>query len=91
MAISDLGAVAELQQRVESASGSGSSTYTVTFADAFYATPEVVISPSNMATGDFFTLSSVSRTGFTVAFKNSSNAAVTRSYAYTATGYGKEI
>ena len=91
MAISDLGAVAELQQRVESASDSGSSTYTVTFVDAFYATPEVVISPSNMATGDFFTLSSVSRTGFTVAFKNSSNAAVTRSYAYTATGYGKEI
>jgi predicted phage tail protein len=91
MAISDLGAVAELQQRVESDSDSGSSTYTVTFADAFYATPEVVISPSNMATGDFFTLSSVSRTGFTVAFKNSSNAAVTRSYAYTATGYGKEI
>jgi predicted phage tail protein len=91
MAISDLGAVAELQQRVESGSDSGSSTYTVTFADAFYATPEVVISPSNMATGDFFTLSSVSRTGFTVAFKNSSNAAVTRSYAYTATGYGKEI
>jgi hypothetical protein len=33
----------------------------------------------------------VSRTGFTVAFKYSSNAAVTRSYAYTATGYGKEI
>jgi hypothetical protein len=91
MAISNLGAVAELQQRVESGSGSGSSSYTVTFADAFYAIPEVVISPSNMATGDFFTLSSVSRTGFTVAFKNSSNAAVTRSYAYTATGYGKEI
>jgi predicted phage tail protein len=91
MAISELGAVAELQQRMESGSDSGSSTYTVTFADAFYATPEVVISPSNMATGDFFTLSSVSRTGFTVAFKNSSNAAVTRSYAYTATGYGKEI
>jgi predicted phage tail protein len=91
MAISDLGAVAELQQRVESGSDSGDDTYVVTFVDAFYATPEVVISPSNMATGDFFTLSSVSRTGFTVAFKNSSNAAVTRSYAYTATGYGKEI
>ena len=91
MAISNLGAVAELQQRVESDSDSGDDTYVVTFVDAFYATPEVVISPSNMATGDFFTLSSVSRTGFTVAFKNSSNAAVTRSYAYTATGYGKEI
>ena len=91
LVISELGATAELQQRTETASSSGSSTYTVTYADAFYAAPDVTISPSNMATGDFFTLTSVTRTGFTVAFKDSTNTAVTRSFTYTAVGYGREI
>ena len=91
LVISELGATAELQQRTETASSSGSSTYNVVYADAFYAAPDVTISPSNMATGDFYTLTSVTRTGFTVAFKNSANAAVTRSFTYTAVGYGREI
>ena len=91
LVISELGATAELQQRTETASNTGSSTYTVTYADAFYAAPDVTISPSNMATGDFFTLTSVTRTGFTVAFSNSASAAVTRSFTYTAVGYGREI
>ena len=91
MVITELGATAELQQRTESGSGSGSSTYNITFASAFYAAPEVTISPSNMATGDYFTVSSVTRTGFTVAFVNSAGVAVTRSFSYTAVGYGKQI
>jgi hypothetical protein len=91
LVISELGATAELQQRTETASNTGSSTYTVTYADAFYAAPDVTISPANMATGDFFTLTSVTRTGFTVAFSNSASAAVTRSFTYTAVGYGREI
>ena len=91
LVISELGATAELQQRTATASLSDSSTYTVTYAAAFYAIPDVTISPSNMATGDFFTLTAVTRTGFTVAFKNSASAAVTRSFAYTAVGYGRQI
>jgi predicted phage tail protein len=91
LVISELGATAELQQRTETASSSGSSTYTVTYADAFYAAPDVTISPANMATGDFFTLTSVTRTGFTVVFSDSASAAVTRSFTYTAVGYGREI
>lgn len=91
LVISELGAVAELQQRVESGGDSGSDTYTVTFVDAFYQTPEIIISPSNMATGDYYTVSSTSRSGFTVEFKDSSNSAVNRSFAYSATGYGKEV
>jgi hypothetical protein len=91
LAISDLGATAELQQRVESGNRTGANTYTVTFAQAFYQTPNIVISPSNMATGDYYTVTSTSRTGFTVNFYNSANAGVTRSCDYTATGYGREI
>jgi predicted phage tail protein len=91
MVISELGAVAELQQRVESGARSGSSSYTVTYDSAFYQAPNVAISPSNMATGDYFTVTSQTRTGFTVSFFNSSNAAVTRACTYTATGFGREI
>jgi hypothetical protein len=91
LAIPELGATAELQQRVESGNRTGANTYTVTFAQAFYQTPNIVISPSNMATGDYYTVTSTSRTGFTVNFYNSANAGVTRSCDYTATGYGREI
>jgi hypothetical protein len=94
LVISELGATAELQQRTETASLSGSSTYTVLFATTgsnFKEPPDVNISPSNMATGDFFALTSVTRTGFTVAFSDSASAAVTRSFTYTAVGYGREI
>jgi hypothetical protein len=91
MVITQLGATAELQQRIESGSGAGSSTYNITFADPFYAAPQVSVSPSNLATGDYFTVSSVTRTGFTVVFTNSAGAAVTRSFSYTAVGYGKEV
>jgi hypothetical protein len=44
-----------------------------------------------MGTGDFFTVSSQTRTGFTVSFFNSSSAAVTRACTYTAPGFGREI
>ena len=91
LVVSELGATAELQQRSESGSGTGNSTYTVTFADAFYQAPEVGITASNMATGDYFTVTSVSRTGFTVTFKDSADAAVNRDYIYTAVGYGREV
>lgn len=90
LAISELGATAELQQRVESGSKTGANNYTVTFAEAFYQTPNIVISPSNMATGDYYTVTAASRTGFTVNFYNSANAGVTRNCDYTATGYGRE-
>jgi hypothetical protein len=59
MVIGELGATAELQQRTETASLSGSSTYTVLFATTgsnFKEPPDVNISPSNMQTGDFYTL-----------------------------------
>jgi predicted phage tail protein len=89
--VSELGAIAELQQRIESGSDSGDDTYNIVFASAFYQSPEIAITASNMTTGDYFTITSVTRTGFTVAFKDSSNAAVVRSFSYTATGYGREI
>ena len=79
---------------------SGTSAKAVTFANAFFtgtstlggansALPTIGITPQNMATGDYFELSSISRTGFTVTFKNSSDAIVNRNFDYMATGFGK--
>ena len=101
--VDELGYVAELQQRTEQSSttiASGTSAKAVTFTNAFFtgtstlggansALPTIGITPQNMATGDYFELSSISRTGFTVTFKNSSDAIVDRNFDYMATGFGK--
>jgi hypothetical protein len=91
--IDELGAELELQQRTEQSAtiNSGAGAYAVTFADAFYQAPNVGITAYNLATGDFFAVTSVTRTGFTVEFKNSAGTAVDRQFTYTANGYGKEI
>jgi len=51
--------------------------------------PSVNISPQNMATGDYFVLSNISGTGFTVHFKDSNGANISRDFTYTAAGFGK--
>ena len=72
----------------------------MTFTDAFFtgtstlggvdsALPTIGITPQNLASGDYFELSSISRTGFTVTFKDSSDAIVDRNFDYMATGFGK--
>ena len=42
-----------------------------------------------MASGDYFEVSGISGTGFTVHFKNSSNASIDRNFTYPAGGLGK--
>ena len=68
----------------------GSNPKVVTFDKAFYQTPKIGITASNMATGDYYVISSETRQGFSITFFNSSNAAIDRSFAYNANGYGAE-
>jgi hypothetical protein len=91
--VNELGAVVELQQRAERSIQltSGVGAYVATFTNAFYDVPAVSITPLNMATGDYFTLSSVTATGFQVAFFNSGGSPVSRQFTYTAVGYGRRI
>ena len=42
-----------------------------------------------MPSGAFFVLSNISGTGFTVVFKNSSNAVIDVKFTFQALGYGK--
>jgi len=91
--IEELGAAMELQQRTEQSATltSGAGTYTVTFTNAFYEAPSVGVTGFNMATGDYFTISSVTRAGFQVTFRNSAGSAVSRQFTYTAIGFGRQI
>ena len=96
------GYTATLPSRTEQSSviASGAGAKVVTFTSPFFVgtsglgnlnnfLPSVNISPQNMATGDFFELSNISGTGFTVHFKNSSNASIDRNFTYSAVGFGK--
>jgi hypothetical protein len=91
--IDELGAELELQQRTETSGSitSGASTYSVTFANAFYQAPAVGVTAYNMATGDYYAVTSQSRTGFSITFYDSGANVISRDFSYTATGYGKEV
>ena len=98
-----LGYTATMHRRTEQAPAtiaSGAGAKAVTFQHPFFSgtaalgganssLPSVGITAQNMGSGDFFEISSVSRTGFTVHFKNSSNNSVDRNFTYQAVGFGK--
>jgi predicted phage tail protein len=100
--LQQLGYVATLKSRTEQSAviASGSAAKNVTFTNAFFVgtsglgnlnnfLPAVAINPQNMATGDYFEVTNISGTGFTVHFKNSSNASINRNFTFTAVGFGK--
>jgi len=90
--VDELGYKILFDNRTESASVTtgGSNPKVVTFDKAFYQTPKIGITASNMATGDYYVISSESRTGFSITFFNSSNAAIDRTFSYHANGFGAE-
>lgn len=91
--IDELGVEMELQLRTEQSAvlTSGAGAYAATFPDAFYQAPNIGITANNMATGDFFLITAVTRFGFMVEFRNSAGTSVSRQFSYTAIGYGKEV
>ena len=79
-----------LEKRLESGEDveSGAGAKAITYSNAFYASPAVGIAAQNMATGDYYTISSKTKTGFTITFYNSSAAAQDRTFDYVSKGYG---
>ena len=51
--------------------------------------PSISIAPEDMPSGAFFLLSAISGAGFTIVFKNSSNAVIDVKFTFQALGYGK--
>ena len=99
-----LGYTASLQRRTEQGNltASGAGAKNITFQHPFFVgtssllgansnLPSVGINAQNMVSGDYFELSNVSATGFTVHFKNSSNASIDRNFTYQAVGFGKGV
>ena len=102
MNLQQAGYTATMQSRTEQSSviASGAGAKAVTFTAPFFVgtsalgnlnsfLPAVSISAQNMGSGDYFELTNVSGTGFTVHFKNSSNASIDRNFTYSAVGFGK--
>jgi len=69
-------------------SSSGADT-TITYTNKFAGTPVIGIAAFNMATGDYYTLTSSTATGFAISFYNSGGTRVVRNFDWTSTGYGK--
>ena len=91
-AISVLSATIDMPDRTVAVADTSSTTASggkaITFSPAFKELQGLGISASNLATGDFYELSSKSATGFTIKFKNSSGSVVDRSFDFVAKGYG---
>ena len=58
----------------------------ITYDTPFYTTPDLTVTPINMATGDYMTISSETKDGFGINFYNSSAVSQTRTYNYIARG-----
>ena len=102
--VSELGVDAFLQARTEQSTtliASGAGAKNVVFAAPFFTgtsaiggstsayPPSIGITAQNMASGDFFEVTNITGSGFTITFKNSSNTAVDRNFSYSAVGYGR--
>ena len=101
--LSQLGYTATLNRRVETVNSviaSGTATKAVTFTNKFFtgfsgtdvaadaAKPTIGIVIENAQSGDFFSLSNISSSGFSIDIKNGSSF-VDRNFKYTAVGFGR--
>ena len=97
IAVRRLGVVVELQPRTESITEpitTGSGPLQVDFSAGFYRPPSVFITQSNInrEDGDFFEVSNITRTGFQVVFKNTTNdSSQARSFVWGASGFGNQV
>ena len=66
---------------------SGTGTKAITYTNSYYATPSVGISAQGMATGDYYSITSKSKTGFTIQFFDSSNSGISITFDWQAVGY----
>ena len=104
--ISELGYTATFQRRSEqsaTAVASGSGIKNITFSNPFFTgtsallgansnLPSIGITATdNITSGDYFQVTNISSTGFSVHFKNSSNASINRNFNFSAIGFGKGV
>lgn len=100
--VDELGYEATFQrvtQQSTSAIASGAGAKTITFPNAFWTgtavlggtnayLPSIGITAQNLGSGEYFEVTSVSATGFTITFRASGGTAIDRSFNWSAVGYG---
>jgi hypothetical protein len=88
--IHSLSFTVNMEKRTESGQDvvSDASGTTITFVNAFYATPSIGISAQGLQTGDYYQITSKSKTAFTIRFYNSSNTGISRTFDYQVVGHG---
>ena len=91
--VSALAAIVDMPDRVESGNDiTFTGTTNVTFNTGFAATPAIGLSLANLTDGDRYTITSKTRTGFTInTFTGGSASTNAVTLDYVAKGYGKEI
>jgi hypothetical protein len=91
--VTGLSVQVDMPERVYSekdvSSGTDTNGKAITFSPAFKEISGVGISASNLASGDYYAITSKSATGFTIEFFNSSNATIDRTFDYVVRGYGE--
>ena len=88
--VSQVTVTIDMQDRIFSENDivSGTGTKSITFPNPFKTNGFAVgVTGQGMATGDYFTVSNKSTTGFDVAFFNSSDTGVSRTFDYIAKGF----
>jgi hypothetical protein len=72
---------------VTSSSGTNNGTEVITYATPYKIVPTVGITLQNANTGDYWTISSSTASGFTVTFYNSSATATQKTFNWISSGY----
>ena len=88
--VSQVSVTIDMQDRIFSENDivSGTGTKSVTFPSPFKTTGYAVgVTGQSMATGDYFTVSNKTITGFDVSFFNSSNTGISKTFDYIAKGF----
>ena len=82
-----------LARRTESqgniASGTSATGKVITFTNAFGSIDGISIMGQNMNSGEFYTITNKTTTGFTITFKESSGTVVDRTFDFVAQGHGR--
>jgi hypothetical protein len=87
--VSALSVTIDMEDRIVSESDvvSGTGIKTVTYPITYKIVPALGVTAQNMTTGDSYSITSKSTTGFQIAFTNSGASGISRTFDYIAKGY----
>jgi hypothetical protein len=91
--VSDISITIDMPDRVISDQDieAGPAVTDVSFDNPFRVRPAIAVSAQNLQTGEYYALSNISKSGFSIQFFDQNGNPILRSFDYLAKGYGREI